>query len=242
MKDNICNTCQGKTYVAQVTADGAGNWSYSASFLLADVQKYIITATQAGASPTNTSEFSPCSKILPVELISFHAVQSGVDVLLNWKTASEKDNRQFIVQASSDGQSFSTIGTVDGAGNSSSVIQYSFTAFDADPANTYFRLIQVDLDGKRSVSPVIYLGVSGQSLYSVSPNPFNGEVTLYSANSEEVTVNIYNTTGQQVYQTTVQGVEGAQVTTIDLNDLKAGMYVLVIYSATSESQFKLIKQ
>jgi hypothetical protein len=90
---------------------------------------------------------------LPVILDKFTATRQGNQALLRWQTEQEQNSRDFDIERSPDGISFTTIGSVPAAGNSNSTLQYSFT----DPApdsKDYYRLRQVDLDGKFTFSSV----------------------------------------------------------------------------------------
>src|SRR5690606_6034315 len=103
-----------------------------------------VTVTNAcdSASDTHVFEVVECEPInpLPVSLMSFEGKRSPEGIVLDWKTASEKNNDRFEIQRSPDGKTFERIGTVAGNGNSSNVISYAFT--DKSPGNgiNYYRL------------------------------------------------------------------------------------------------------
>ncbi len=92
---------------------------------------------------------------LPIELTSFtgHKTLDGVE--LNWTTASERDNDYFTLLRCPDTESWEAIGNVDGAGNSTSPINYSFV--DEDPLSgiNYYQLEQTDTNGDHSLSHVV---------------------------------------------------------------------------------------
>lgn len=100
-----------------------------------------------------------CTPItLPTELISF---MSAYDASKNvnkvqWSTLSERDNDYFSLERSTDGSNWSVIDNVDGAGNSSSVHHYRYDDGNFEPGKVnYYRLTQVDVDGKRTTFDVI---------------------------------------------------------------------------------------
>lgn len=94
----------------------------------------------------------PCP--LPIELMSFTASFQNNEVKLNWATATETNNSHFVVQRSIDGQEYENITTLAGQGNSSAPTAYSYTDKNYKCGIAYYRLMQVDFDGKFSHSAV----------------------------------------------------------------------------------------
>ncbi len=130
--------------------------------------------TFALASTSADAKLNP----LPVVLVSFAARRRGADVALSWTTASELNNARFEVQRSLDGQQFMPVATVAGHGTAAQAHQY--TALDpAAPAELlYYRLAQVDTDGRTAFSPVVALNAGGRvGLY---PNPARDRLTIFA--------------------------------------------------------------
>jgi hypothetical protein len=92
---------------------------------------------------------------LPVELISFTASPSGNQVVVEWVTATERNNKYFVVERSKDGQHFEPIGMVDGSGDAIGVTRYGFTDERPLEGVSYYRLQQTDLDGTTNFSEVV---------------------------------------------------------------------------------------
>ncbi|QNH63954.1 T9SS type A sorting domain-containing protein [Hymenobacter sediminicola] len=120
---------------------------------------------------------------LPVELINFQAKAAGRDALVTWATASEKDNARFLVERSADASTFVVAGTVEGKGTTSRRSDYSFTDKNvgASAGTLYYRLRQVDQDGKESVSEVRVVSFDGKATVaaiSVYPSPTVDNATL----------------------------------------------------------------
>lgn len=116
---------------------------------------------------------------LPVTWGSFTARASSKDITLQWTTRSEKNNTGFVIERSTDAVQFSRIGWKEGAGNWSGVRTYEFPDRTIDPGVTYYyRLRQVDADGKESVSVVRSAQVEGTAV-RVGPNPAKEHVYLY---------------------------------------------------------------
>ncbi|MCB9338811.1 MAG: T9SS type A sorting domain-containing protein [Lewinellaceae bacterium] len=119
--------------------------------------------------------------VLPVELVAFRAFAiDGKKVQLDWTTASETNNDYFSVERSGDGVRFEEIGQVRGKGTvSSGFIDYTFGDENPLPGNSYYRLRQVDFDGRFEFSWVVSVymeGMAGVSSLHVFPNPSRGQV------------------------------------------------------------------
>jgi len=115
---------------------------------------------------------------LPVELISFTATPDQDGVVLKWATASELNNEYFEVESSIDGKNWSVVTKVDGQGTKTTRTDY--LQLDATPylGISYYRLKQVDFDGKSSYSNVVQVDFHNAIKLTVSPNPSNGSNTV----------------------------------------------------------------
>ena len=114
---------------------------------------------------------------LPIELTQFTGYKTNEYNVLSWQTGSEHNNSHFILERSINSE-FSTIAKIEGAGNSSSKLDYSFIDYLAPQTINYYRLTQVDFDGNsRTYDPISidnrgdktvvkYLNVLGQEVSS----------------------------------------------------------------------------
>ena len=139
--------------------------------------------------------------ILPVEFLSFDARKSETNTKLQWATASEINASHFEVEHSRNGKDFSYIGEVNSAGNSVIEQAYEFLHKEPGPGTHYYRLRQVDLDGRYKYTNV--RSISFQSLIaglSIFPNPAND--MLYIRFEEPIRsglLELYNEVGQLVH-------------------------------------------
>ena len=146
--------------------------------------------------------------VLPVDLVDFTASRVDSSVLLNWVTASERNNDRFEVERSPDGKSFLKLGTVRAAGNSATRIPYSFEDGHPEPGINFYRLKQVDLDGRSAYSRVESVDFGGryENDFAVFPNPARDHfsIRLGPANPSRITLRMVSLSGvtlfQQVYQ------------------------------------------
>ncbi len=109
---------------------------------------------------------------LPVELTAFYARLSENNVTLHWKTASELNNKGFEVERSADSRQWSRLTFVPGNGTTHAEQSYHYT--DTNPVSgiNYYRLRQVDFDGRHEYSKIVVVEQWGNvSSLAVSPNP-----------------------------------------------------------------------
>jgi len=165
--------------------------------------------------------------VLAVEMVSFTATASNGIVLLNWETASEKDSYYFEVQRSVDGLNWLPIGVVNGAGNSSLSIQYSYT--DYSPANglNYYRLRQVEYDGKYNFSEIRAVSLKGGSALRVLTSE-NGNLEFAIDQDIDASgiVEIYDVTGKRLSTDPVILQQGHRTYQINTIDMSTGIYFL----------------
>ena len=92
---------------------------------------------------------------LPVDLAFIKAEVSGKVIRLNWSTVSESKNAYFEILRSVDGVTFNQIGKIEGNGTTQVSQQYSFTDNAPFTGTNYYRLKQIDTDGKSSLSKIV---------------------------------------------------------------------------------------
>jgi hypothetical protein len=110
-----------------------------------------------GGTLSGSGEICDDVLVLPVEWLYFEGQYVQHVVRLRWATATEIDNDYFTVQKSADGEPFSGFATVDGAGNSTTVQEYSATDFFPAHGINYYRIKQTDFNGQPDFSETIAL-------------------------------------------------------------------------------------
>ncbi len=194
--------------------------------------------------PSTANSAAICT--LPIELVEFTAEYNPVlrKVLLNWTTASEINNDKFIVERSNDGYDFKEIAVVEGAGNSVDYISYRSEDNSPMQGINFYRLKQVDFDGKTSYSEIQPINITSDNrlTLSVAPNPNNGNAEiLYNAYGEEtVHVIITDMNGTVVYENDYNTINGSNRFKVDLYYLKKGVYTVKVISKTRTNNTKMI--
>ena len=194
------------------------------------------TATATISSLSVWSVVDSTANVVPVELMSFAARTDVKDgVILEWATASETNNYGFYIERSIDNENFNQIGFVIGSGNSSKEISYSYIDADVYEVGTYYyRLRQVDFDGRFEYSGIVSVNIKAPDKYTLLqayPNPFNPITNIEFSLKENgyVRLMVYNTLGQ-VVQTLVDDYlnAGRHKVTFDARNLASGVYIYKI--------------
>ena len=142
--------------------------------------------------------------VLPIELISFTAICNGRSSLIEWTTATEKNNDFFVLERSVDAINFKEIARIAGAGNSIESINYTYTDYGARSGDNYYRLVQVDYDGTSTASEIIVANCPTETLGEPDvlafPNPFDDNLTLHFENfgNVQATIEVCDMLGRMV--------------------------------------------
>ena len=179
---------------------------------------------------------------LPIILANFSAVVDNGSVDLAWTTDLEMNSDHFTIQSSSNaGSTWNNIGTVAAAGNSSTVLNYSFV--DGHPAQgtSEYRLVMVDRDGATAYSPVKAVRIGAIAAVSVYPNPATDyiNVTLTGDASVSANIRLVNMSGQLMQEKTVTNAGGTTVP-LTVSSYPAGEYLIMITGSDGSKQVNKI--
>ncbi|WP_299821067.1 T9SS type A sorting domain-containing protein [uncultured Pontibacter sp.] len=179
--------------------------------------------------------------IMPVELMSFTATPNKNRVELHWKTASEQDNNHFVVERSADGHLFEGIGLVNGTGTSSRTNSYTLT--DEHPLNgtSYYRLKQVDTNGKFTYSRLVSVSkVFAKEEVQVYPTITASALNIQQSALQKYSyATVIDVMGKQVLQVPL---DAAKVQSIHVGHLGSGTYVLVLQDEKGNRVSKRFKK
>jgi len=160
-----------------------------------------------------TSDVSQCGLVLPVSLLYFRGIPSNTNVVLEWETASEINNKFFTIEKSNDGKLFETLDTVI-ASKATGNTNKKYFLVDGQPYSiTYYRLSQTDVQGNRSYFNTIGVKMDGDAglqvkSYTQGNNifvktsgtvPGIGSLTLYNAEGRKIAT-------QQIVMTNEPGI------------------------------------
>lgn len=182
--------------------------------------------------------------ILPIKLITFNGRIVKEKSELNWVTQTETNNRGFDIEKSTDGRNFTRIGFVAGMGNSILRNSYSYT----DPASLqrvqYYRLKQLDRNGKYSFSQVIKLTQDGMRLQItsfVNPVSTNLIFTLNDVPKKAMQITLLDAAGRIVLKENIPG-SNSNVFRVNIAKLPNGIYTLLLQGDGLKETRRIVKQ
>lgn len=214
--------------------------------------RLVVSTSQAGlanATCTYVNEYTlivnSCGA-LPVTLTSFTGRYSNGVSILDWQTSQELNSDHFELFKSADGQDFSLVTKIKAAGFSSVIKNYSYQDNSPNSGNTvYYRLKQIDIDGKYTFSSIVKLSLGLNTSVVVYPNPFNNDFTVsFSATkTAPATLKLMNSTGQLVFLKTITVNKGNNSILINnLPSIKPGIYYMSVGNDELNFNSKLQKQ
>lgn len=199
-----------------------------------------------GLTDLASSEF-PLQSTLPVTFGEVAVKKSGANAEISWSTLSETNNDHFIVERSDDALNFKSIGTVAGQGNTTLVQRYSYAdAIGSSTGVIYYRIKQVDADGKGSYSKTVSLRIGGARIsnFTAYPNPFvsNIKIQVDASEKEELVIRVNSLNGQTLITKRTPVQKGNNIIVIDnLQQLQPGIYMLEVVAKDGKHTQRLIK-
>lgn len=172
--------------------------------------------------------------VLPVELLSFSGkVLQESKVELNWETITENNNSHFDIQHSTDGLNFETIGTVKGAGSSINYRAYNFIDATPNQGINYYRLLQVDYDGKLEYLKTIVVKLSTSDFFELNYQTYSA-LSFHIKHSASLM--IFDFSGKIINASSLD--PGEHV--LNLSELHKGQYIIHIHTKSEQKIMRII--
>ena len=205
----------------------------------------VMNATVAGSNLYEAWNLVDDSNPLPVELSWFAVECEDGTPVVEWETESELNSKLFKVQKSLSGNHWKTIGTVEAAGNSSNKNYYSFVDINSSIEVAYYRLVQVDFDGKQEIFPIesVQPCQPFEDLFDVSLNHQLKQVVISSElkRSEEVKIQLYDANGKAVWNFGKYHLDkGNSQKALEMPRVETGFYNLRIMNSRINVSTKLL--
>lgn len=234
------NNISDDDYESAVAAFSSYGWS-----LINNKYPSVFTTTNRGWLHQEYSSIkrSPIGA-LPVSLLDFSGSLLDKKVVLKWSTSAEYNSKQFVIEKSSDGITYNSLGAVPAAGNSVSLKSYTYEDRDVLPIN-YYRLKMYDIDGtyKQSNVVVIRNNLIQQSIIYVS-NPFTNDITIKfeKVPEKEISVKLFDMSGRMVYSTVINKLQ-SQLLKLETSrtNISSGLYMLHLACEGNQYNFKVLK-
>lgn len=212
--------------IAGATDLGNGSYRFSSISAIANGRRFTLGTVNLQTTP------------LPVELVAFHAGVVDGSILLEWATASEWNSERFDIQRSSDTEHWTPLGSVPAAQFSSTFRAYSFVDRTPLSGTTYYRLVQVDLDGSVHHSPLVPVTVEAPKTLRVHPVPFHDVFHVATSDLDVRSVSLVDMHGREIPCAWHGSGSGIQV---DTSFLPEGAYLLRVHSTHGLLQQRVLK-
>ncbi len=235
----------GASYPANLKlVTGSTNYAESNAAVIAGITMDYEGDARSGSTPdigADEGAFvvqTDACYLLPLELLSFSGYNAGEVNHLLWTTASEFNTDYFVLERSPDGFTYNAIGTIDAAGFSTELLNYTFIDDAPLYGHNYYRLKMIDLDGSYVYSNVVLIHItrSQSSALIVYPNPVTDQLYISASDVDEsnISFSLTNAIGQLV-SISVQPVDPQnRLYSLDVSHLPAGTYLLRVINARGE--------
>lgn len=193
-------------------------------------------SSQTPGEPHGFQSFS----ILPVKFIHFSASKAGNDVGVSWSTSEESNNSHFAVERSTDGYTWRSIGYVSPVESISAVNQYSFTDRNLSSTVAYYRIKQVDRDGKFAYTEIkkVSNNNSNSSLANVYVSGDNVSITFNEKTESAITIRVISLNGHLVYGRKMQ--QSATRVDIQIPSVNKGIYVVQVIKSGEQMESRKV--
>jgi hypothetical protein len=183
------------------------------------------------------TSLSPAGAPLPVILTSFNAANEGMSTKLIWNATEENGVANYVIEKSTDGRTFTAIGSV----NATSQKSYTFIDASAAGDNSYYRLKMVDIDGAYKYSYIVSIKSKLNTNISLSPNPvINNLMIQHPKVTTESHIRVINANGQLLKD--VKLAANAVISNIDMSGFTSGLYHIVFKGGSDMFTKTVIKK
>jgi hypothetical protein len=226
--------CPQDAYVTDPSSLVVARWDGSAWVSHGNGGTTGNAATGTVSSSAAITSFSPFAlgttspvNPLPVEWLSFACSKTSTGtVKLTWITASESNSDYFSIEKSKDGLSFQSIGKTKASGTTNNTNRYIYEDSSINSGRAYYRLKQVDLDGKFEYSEVCYVNSPVEEYtLKIYPNPGSNTVYIDLDGEEALSFSVLNNLGQKL---SVPSYDGDAKKVLDTSNLTAGFYIIEV--------------
>jgi hypothetical protein len=233
------NTIAEANLIAQRFNNNFGIWGDYTSGTANVISHQVENVTVGAADFFRTWVLVDNSSPLPIELLSVSSVCSSGNATLLWSTASETNSHYFAIEYSTDNVSWHSAGTVDAAGNSSGIRNYSYTITQAVQQNLFIRLWQYDFDGTANFCGISALECNADAVgVTLFPNPAR-EIAYIQFSEVWLggSLKLHNSVGQLVYSSNIT----SQTQPLPVQTLATGVYYINIQNGDLQHNLKFAR-
>lgn len=225
------------------TLSGTTNSSGQLIDNLSTTKVGTITVTSvAGYGGLSTASNYTGISILPILISDFTGQVQNTRTVLSWDITSVDNGKDIVIQRSSDGYNFDSIGAVTVNGQQSLLGQHTYDDQSPLAGTNYYRLHLVNTDGTSTYSTIVAVSF-GQAAttnnITILGNPLTSELRLSGITGEKGMVVIFDATGRIMQEATTEGVTG--ILSISCNNLPRGQYFAKVIRNNGSQTLPFVK-
>jgi hypothetical protein len=187
------------------------------------------------------------SSALPVELVRFEAEGDREGIRILWSTASETNNKEFIVERTRNARDFIEVARAKGAGNSTTLIEYAARDDRPFEGMNFYRLRQIDFDGREHTTRLVSARYRPMGMsVTVTPNPVKDNhcmVRYFAEKNSTVALKVLDLNGTEMLSRSLSHSDARHYDySLSLDQLQKGVYLLKVVSDLETATSRLIVQ
>lgn len=179
---------------------------------------------------------------LPLDFLAVSAKSDpmGKSISINWQTTNEVNTKEFIIEKRTESTEFTAIGTKL-SNNTAGTHHYDFVDYQVSTGINYYRLKQIDNDGKFKYSNITLADVKGGLNFTIYPNPTTETLSIsHPTSGSNNHIKIYSLEGKNLLERKLT--TGSVSTALDVSSLNSGTYLVVFEGDKEQSALKFIKK
>lgn len=247
---NWNSPCEEFTGISSTPPAGGSPGNFEPNLNVTAGDQFIICFSNYSSTTTSVplnffgSASVSCSP-LPIVLLDFSAECKDNYTNISWTTATEINNDYFELEKSDDAINFVSLGTIKGGGNSHQMKEYQYTDYEPSNKTVYYRLKQVDFDGKTEVFDIIPASCNVNPSFEVNQLLFNENQLNFNITTSQhqgANIQLFNAQGQLIKTFNTFLNTGVNQINLENNSLGSGIYMLNIIGEKNHYSTKVFKQ
>lgn len=217
---------------AQFTIASAASASTRVSGLVLGTYQFEFMVTDTRGNVSRDTVTVNVSTILPVKLLSFTGTIRNSKTNLTWVTTSEVNSSHYIIERSSDGRNFASIGQVT---SNNRTQQSTYNAIDNNPVAgiNYYRLVMVDNDGQFTYSKIIAVNMNSKQTFTTDNavvSAYQVKLSVNSIKEQQLNIVMTDAAGRVVLKKQVLLTTGTNTITNSISAIAKNVYYIKIFT------------
>lgn len=208
----------------------------------------LININAAGSNPftatrSGVSDFSPFGvanfmAVLPNDELPAEVVHENETNVITWRSANGYTANHFEIEYSTDGQHFSTLGTVMANSNDLTRQQYKYVHSGLNGRIFFYRVKQLERTGKIFYSKILKITLTSSGTVTLYPNPVVSIATIEMNNSQRglVFITVTDATGRTLYSGHQLKSSSLLKTNLNVASYPKGVYKVILRDETGNRQ------